>query len=68
MFNKFKIGEFVLCLGVGKVSEKRMLKYGIIIEKDYYYKDYCIRFENDKEEWFSEKDIIKIVKNGGSRN
>lgn len=60
MFNKFKIGELVFCIGIGKVSEKFICKIGKVVEKDYYYKDYCVKFKDETEEWFSEKDIHKL--------
>lgn len=60
MFNKFKIGEIVLCCGIGKVTEKQVNRIGRIIEKDYYYKDYCIKFDDDSEEWLDENSIYKI--------
>lgn len=68
MFNKFKIGELVLCCGVGEVTQKYICKIGKVVEKDYYYQDYCIKFEDGTEEWMKEKDIQKIkVKRGGSK-
>ncbi len=60
MFNKFKNGELVLCCGVGKITEDYICKKGKIVEKDYYYKDYCIKFEDGSEEWFDEKDLQKV--------
>jgi len=60
MFNKFKIGELIICNGIGKNSEKMICALGIVVEKDYYYKDYCIRFEDGTEEWFEETDLEKI--------
>lgn len=68
MFNKFKVGEIVLCCGVGEVTGKYICERGKIVEKDYYYKDYCVKFKNGTEEWFKEKDIRKINdENGGSK-
>ena len=60
MFNKFKINEIVICNGIGKGTEKKFHRIGIVIEKDYYYKDYCIRFEDGTEEWFDEEDLNKV--------
>lgn len=65
MFNKFKIGEKVLIIGIGKSTEKLYFGKGIIVEKDYFYKDYCIRLKDGSEEWFDERDLYKILKNGG---
>lgn len=68
MFNKFKVGEIVLCCGIGGITEKYICKKGKIVEKDYYYNDYCVKFKDGTEEWFKEKDISKIdEKNGGSK-
>lgn len=60
MFNKFKIDELVICNGIGKDSGEKYNVLGIIIEKDSYYKDYCVRLENGKLEWFEEKYLEKI--------
>lgn len=60
MFNKFKKGEIVICCGIGKCSEQKYIGIGIVIEKDYYYKDYCVKFEDGTEEWFEETDLEKI--------
>ena len=35
MFNKFKIGELVLCCGIGEVTQKYICKIGKVVEKDY---------------------------------
>ena len=40
MFNKFKINELVICNGIGKITGKYFYKFGTVVEKDYYYKDY----------------------------
>ena len=60
MFNKFKINELVICNGIGKITGKYFYKFGTVVEKDYYYKDYCVKFEDGFEEWFSENDLEKI--------
>ena len=60
MFNKYKINELVMCCGIGKCTEKEYHKIGVVIEKDYYYKDYCIRFEDGTEEWFDEENLEKM--------
>lgn len=62
MFNKFKISELVLCCGISEVTQKYICKIGKVVEKDYYYQDYCIKFEDGTEEWMKEKDIQKILR------
>ena len=57
MFNKFKINEIIICNGIGKCSEKYIHELGVIVEKDSYFKDYCVLLENGAEEWFDEKDL-----------
>ena len=60
MFNKFKIDEIIICNGVGKCSKKYFHELGVIVEKDSYFKDYCVLLENGAEEWFDEEDLEKI--------
>ena len=60
MFNKFKIGEIVICNGIGKCSGKNFCEIGIVVEKDSYYRDYCVKMENGIEEWFDENFLEKI--------
>ena len=45
MFNKFKIGELVLCCGIGEVTQKYICKIGKVVEKDFYYQDHLGGFE-----------------------
>lgn len=60
MFNKFKINEIVLVIGIGKITNKFIYKKGKIVEKDDYYKDYLVKLEDATEDWFKESDIKKI--------
>lgn len=52
----------------GKVSEEYFYRKGKVIEKDYYFKDYCVILENGMEEWFDEKDLMKINRKGRNFN
>ena len=59
MFNKFNVGELVICCGIGKITEGLFLMKATIIYKDYYYNDYLVRLEDGTEEYFNENDIYK---------
>lgn len=63
MLNKFKINQKVCVNGIGKSSNKNYNnKIGSIIIKDYYFNDYLIKFDNNTEDWFNEKDLRKLRK------
>lgn len=56
MVKLFYVVEF------GKATKKYFYEKGKVIEKDYYFKDYCVLVGNGIEEWFNERDLIKINK------
>lgn len=61
MFNKFKIGDIVLIIGIGKCNNKTYFKCkGKIICKDPYYKDYNVKLEDGSEDWFDAQYLIKL--------
>ncbi len=62
MFNKFKKGEKVVVYGSGEEFGKfYYYEPGTIIERDPYYKDYLVRFENGNEDWILSKYIKKTI-------
>ncbi len=65
MFNKYKIGQLVLCKGIGKNKKIEYCQKAWIVEKDSYYKDYCVAFQDGSQEWFDEKNIYII--DGGKK-
>ena len=47
MHNKFKVGDIVLIIGIGKCNNKKYYRRkGRIICRDPYYKDYNIKLED----------------------
>lgn len=61
MFNKLKKGEFVIVCGYGEEDGTLYInKVGIVIERDPYYKDYLVQFENGTEDWFLPKYLQKV--------
>lgn len=61
MFNQFKNGDKVLVRGIGQNNKKHY--NGVIaevIERDPYFKDYHIRFEDGSEDWLLPKYLLKL--------
>ncbi len=62
MFSKFKKGSEVIVLGYGQVDNKFYAnKKAIVIEKDSYYKDYLVKFEDGTEDWIKPKYLRKAI-------
>lgn len=62
MFSKFKIGRKVRVKGFGKNDGKYYCQdIGVIVEKDYYFKDYRIKFKNNAEDWLDEECLTLIT-------
>lgn len=62
MKNKFRIGEIVVVNGKGKIYEKPVKALAMIDSKDYYFNEYfVILLSSQKQDWFEEKDIEKIM-------
>ena len=52
MFNKFKKGKKIVVCGFGeKLGKFYYQKLAIIKERDPYYKDYLVKFEDGSEDW-----------------
>ena len=64
MFSKFKKGSTVLVYGQGKEEPIKMYNniHGTVIEKDIFYFDYQIQFEDGSKDWFDEKNLRKVMK------
>ena len=64
MHNKFKVGDIVLIIGIGKCNNKKYYKRkGKIICRDPYYKDYNIKLEDGTEDWFDKKYLFEAKEN-----
>ncbi len=60
MFNKFQKNCKVIVYGFGKVNGKFYKNVSaIIIERDSYFKDYLVRFNDGTEDWILPKDLRK---------
>ena len=52
MFSRYKIGEKVIICGIGEFyGTKYENELATIIERDPYYKDYLVKFNNETEDW-----------------
>lgn len=52
MFNEFKKGHKVIVYGPGQNDGKFYRNVpAIIVERDPYYKDYCVKFLDGTEDW-----------------
>ena len=60
MFNKFKNGDKVFVCGIGQ-NNGRIYKNipGKVIERDPYFKDYLVRFNDGTEDWILAKYLRK---------
>lgn len=62
MTNKFRIGEIVLVSGRSRAEEKLIKGLAIIECKEYYYNQYLVTIlSTNKQDWFDEKDIIRVM-------
>ena len=53
----------------GKIDGKFYMEaQGIVVERDPYYLDYCVRFADGTEDWFLPKYLRKITINGRKGN
>lgn len=63
MKNEFKYGEKVIVYGIGKKNLKFYKNMpGTVIERDTFYKDYCVKFSDGTEDWFDEDYLRKPYK------
>lgn len=63
MFNKFKIGQFVIVNGIGKCDGKKYTNVKAkVISKDDFFLDYELKFSDNTTDWLDEKYIRKIRK------
>lgn len=63
MFNKFKNSERVIVYGSGEEDGKFYnFTYATVIERDPYYKDYHLKFDDGSEDWMLPKYIHKLAK------
>lgn len=65
MFSRFKKGEIVLVRGIGQ-NDKKCYNNVLakVIERDPYYKDYLIQFEDGSEDWLIPRYLLKLNKKG----
>lgn len=63
MFNQFKNGDYVLVTGKG-LNDGKIYKNvsAKVIERDPYYKDYLVKFEDGTEDWITPKYLQKNYK------
>lgn len=60
MFNGFKKGHKVIVYGPGQKNDKFYKNVpAIIIERDPYFKDYCVKFRDGTEDWVLPKYLRK---------
>lgn len=60
MFNKFKNGEMVFVDGIGEIDGKIYNSIpAIVINRDPYFKDYLVKFEDGTEDWILSKYLRK---------
>ncbi len=63
MNNEFKNSTLVIVCGPGENNGKIYRNVlGIIVERDPYYKDYLVRFQDGTEDWFLPRYIRKLCK------
>ena len=61
MNNKFNIGCIVIVNGIGKCNDKRYHnKIAIVIERDPFFKDYHVEFEDGSKDWL-ERNIFRKI-------
>lgn len=61
MFNKFKINDKVIVNGIGKCNGKEYINQtAIVINRDPFFGDYNIRFEDGTEDWLDEEYLEKV--------
>lgn len=60
MYNRFKDGSKVLVYGPGQNNGKHYdNKVAIILERDPYYHDYHVKFEDGTDDWILAKYLQK---------
>lgn len=60
MFNKFRVGAKVFIYGTGETDGQFYDdKPAIILERDRYYKDYHVQFQDGSKDWILEEYIRK---------
>lgn len=60
MNNRFKDKSEVLVNGIGKKDGKVFSNVkGIVVQRDPYYLDYLVTFEDGTEDWFNETALSK---------
>ena len=63
MFSQINIGDTVLVNGLGKTDNMQYTNLiAIVIERDSYYKDFLVRFNDGTEDWFSPKFLHILYK------
>ena len=61
MFSKFKAKDKVIVNGIGKYNEKEYRNQtAIVINRDPFFLDYNVRFEDGTEDWLDEEYLEKI--------
>ncbi len=62
MFSKYKKGSKVIVFGYGQVDGKIYInEEAIVIERDPYFKDYLVKFEDGTEDWIKPKYLQKAI-------
>ena len=65
MFNKFKKGHRVIVYGPGQNDGKFYRNVpAIIIERDSFYKDYLVKFNDGSEDWIEPNHLRKPFERG----
>ena len=60
MFSKFKIHDKVIVNGIGKCNGKEYKNMtAIVINRDPFFMDYNVRFEDGTEDWIDEEYLEK---------
>ena len=61
MFSKFKAKDKVIVNGIGKCNEKEYINQtAIVINRDPFFLDYNVRFEDGTEDWHEEECLRKF--------
>lgn len=63
MFNKYHARQKVRVNGIGKNNDKYYSgQIGKVVERDAFFCDYLVSFENGKSDWFDEQYLTPIRK------
>ena len=61
MFSKFRANDKVIVNGIGKCNGKKYINQtAIVINRDPFFMDFNVRFENGTEDWLDKECLEKI--------